>query len=109
MASTLKYQVLPSFGRQIVPWIGTLSPIFQPYRAARSRPTSAPCRSASKALSWSGGTLNSGYIDRYGSGSTAMTANWLALSRYVPPNQVLWDTTFTPGVDWMSRMYEIGR
>jgi hypothetical protein len=26
-------------------------------------PTSAPCRSASKTLSWSGGTLNSGYID----------------------------------------------
>jgi tetratricopeptide (TPR) repeat protein len=34
---------------------------------------------ASRALSCSGGTLNSGYSFRYGSGSIAMTANWLAL------------------------------
>ena len=48
------------FGCQIVAWIGIASPIFQPYRSARSRPTSAPCRSASQAFIWSGGTLNSG-------------------------------------------------
>jgi hypothetical protein len=60
MPSMLKYHVCPCTGCQMSARIGTRSPIFQPYRAAVSLPTMAPCRSASAALSCSGATLNSG-------------------------------------------------
>ena len=43
-----------------------------------------------------------------GVGSTAMTANWLARSWYVPPNHVLCVAAVTPGVVRICCSYEIG-
>ncbi len=57
MPTRLNSQVSPSpaFGCQMSARIGIRSPIFQPKRSARSRPATAPCRSASHAFICSGG------------------------------------------------------
>src|SRR5438552_5275655 len=92
------------------------SPIFQPYLLASFLPIAAPCRSWRKGCHWSGGTLNSGYMAKYGSASTPMFGKKLdqsvvesdpasALPSFLagsdPPNQLVVATRFTPGTDWM--------
>ena len=65
---------------KIVACSGTRSPIFQLNRLASVEPMIAPCRSASHAFIWSGGTVNSGYIWNQVSASTAMFGNWFFVS-----------------------------
>src|SRR5690606_22475892 len=89
--------LLPSFCGKMVDCTGILSPTFQPYLSASTRPTIMPVRVSRKACQCSSGITHSGYTLCRRSGSTAKAKIWVS-SRNLAPNHCWNITACTPGM-----------